>query len=174
MADQFIGEIRLFPYGWAPKGWTTCSGQLLAISQNQALFSLLGVQFGGNGVTNFALPDLRGRAARHTSGALQQGTAGGEENVTLLIGNLPQHNHLGRASTDSGDAAPFTGNCMATATVVANSSPTNFYATDSTNQQTLPAASVAMTGSTLPHENCQPSLVLTPCIALQGIYPSRN
>lgn len=174
MSEQFIGEIRLFPYGWPPKGWATCSGQLLGIAQNQALFSLLGVQFGGNGITNFALPDLRGRVARHPGNGLQQGTVGGAENVTLLIGNLPQHNHLARASTDNGDAAPFSGNCMATATVVASSAPTNFYATGSANQQPLAAASVAMTGNTLPHENCQPSLVLTPCIALQGVYPSRN
>ncbi|MDP1165849.1 phage tail protein, partial [Klebsiella pneumoniae] len=79
--ENFIGEIRLYPYGWPPKGWAMCAGQILAINQNQALFSLLGTQFGGNGSTTFALPDLRGRVARHTGGGLQQGLPGGVESV---------------------------------------------------------------------------------------------
>lgn len=172
--ENFIGEIRLYPYGWPPKGWATCAGQILAINQNQALFSLLGTQFGGNGSTTFALPDLRGRVARHTGGGLQQGLPGGVESVTLVANNLPQHTHFVMASTDSGDAPAFSNNSMATATLVATSAPTNFYAPGTAGQQPIAPASVSNTGGNQPHENCQPSLVLTPCIALTGIYPSRN
>lgn len=121
--ENFIGEIRLYPYGWPPKGWAMCAGQILAINQNQALFSLLGTQFGGNGSTTFALPDLRGRVARHTGGGLQQGLPGGVESVTLVANNLPQHTHFVMASTDSGDAPAFSNNSMATATLVATSAP---------------------------------------------------
>lgn len=172
--ENFIGEIRMYPYGWPPKGWAMCAGQILNIAQNQALFSLLGTQFGGDGITTFALPDLRGRVARHTGNGLSQGARGGVENVTLLTSNLPQHNHFVTASTDSADSPSFSNNCMATATLVASSEPTHFYAPGTAGLQPIASASVSNAGGNLPHENCQPSLVLTPCIALTGVYPSRN
>lgn len=173
MSDNFLGEIKLLPYEWAPKYWALCAGQLLAISSNQALFSLLGTTYGGDGVTTFALPDLRGRAPIHpnVSAGLPQGVRAGVENVTLVPNNLPAHNHLVSASSTVGDTQLFAGNNIAAAKNPAGD--VNLYEPVA-SLQTLDPATVSNTGGNQPHENCQPSLVLSYCIATQGIYPSRN
>lgn len=173
MADNFIGEIKLLPYEWAPKYWVLCAGQLLAINSNQALFSLLGTTYGGDGVTTFGLPDLRGRAPIHpnVSAGLPQGTKAGVENVTLLLTNLPTHNHLVQASSTAGDTQLFAGNNIAAAKNPAGD--VSLYE-PAASLQTLDPATVSNTGGNQPHENCQPSLVMNYCIATQGIYPSRN
>lgn len=171
MSDPFIGEIKLVAYGAIPHGWAPCDGRLLAINTNQALFSLLGTTYGGNGVTTFALPDLRGRVAMHPSASNPQGSVGGAENVTLTQNNLPSHNHFVGATSTVADSTAFTNNYVA-----ATSNPqgaVNLYAAPA-SLQPLAAASVSNTGGNQPHENCQPSLVLNYCIALNGIFPSRN
>ena len=173
MSDNFLGEIKLLPYDWAPKYWTPCAGQLLSINTNQALFSLLGTTYGGDGITTFALPDLRGRVPVHpdVSAGLPQGSKAGVENVTLVSNNLPAHNHLVQASSGAGDTQAFTGNNIAAAKNAAGA--VNLYAA-ATSLQALDPAVVSNTGGNQAHENCQPSLVLSYCIATQGIYPSRN
>lgn len=168
--EPFLGEIKLLPWNWAPKGWALCQGQLLPINQNTALFSLLGTQFGGNGVTNFALPDLRSRVPIHRSSAYTMGESGGTEAVTLLLSQLPGHSHALEATSNPGQlAAPF-GN------ILAEAAPTSDprYASDSSNLVTMNPASIQMTGGSQPHDNVQPYLVLSYCIATQGIFPSRN
>jgi microcystin-dependent protein len=173
MSDFFIGEIKLLPYNWAPKYWAPCDGRQLAISTNQALFSLLGTTYGGNGVTTFALPDLRGRVPVHPNvgAGLPQGAVGGVENVTLLLNNLPAHNHMVAANTTQGNNQTFANNYVAGAQIAG--ADVNLYGAPN-NLQTLNPASVSNTGGSQPHQNCQPSLVLSYCIAIQGIYPSRN
>lgn len=172
MAEPYLGEIRIFPWDWPPKGWAPCDGRLLAIQTNQALFSLLGVQYGGNGTTTFALPDLRGRVAMHVASGLPQGAVGGLETVALTVNNLPQHSHPVMASTGNGDTPQFSNSCMAKAAVGGDAS--SFYGPSSAGLQPLALGSVNSAGGNQAHENCQPSLVLAPCIALIGIYPSRN
>jgi len=173
MSDNFLGEIKLLPYDWPPKGWAPCDGRLLSIATNQALFSLLGTIYGGNGSTTFALPDLRGRAPLHTNagGGLPLGTVAGVENVTLLLSNLPGHTHGVSASTAQGDNLAFANNYISGAKGA--SGDVNVYG-NATSLQALNPATVSNTGGSQPHQNCQPSLVMNYCIATQGIYPSRN
>jgi microcystin-dependent protein len=165
--EPFLGEIRLVPYSFAPKGWALCAGQLLPINQNQALFSLLGTTYGGNGQTNFALPDLRGRvpvgagqAPGGSSYAL--GAAGGQETVKLTSGQLPAHAHPVRASS-GGSTTPNP----------ANSFPAAGGAYAASQNAKMAATMVGRTGSGQPHDNRQPYLSLNYIIALQGIYPSQ-
>ncbi len=169
MAEPFLSEIRLMSFEFAPKGWALCNGQMLPINQNQALFSLLGNTFGGNGRTNFALPDLRGRAPIHVGAGHTLGEAAGEAAHTLSIAELPTHIHVVSGTADNATAAT---------PVPAGSVG---YAQSSSTIYGAPGAPVAMapstagnTGGSQPHENRQPSLVLSFCIALQGIFPSRN
>jgi microcystin-dependent protein len=163
MGQPFMGELKLVSFNFAPQGWALCNGQFLPINQNQALFSLLGTTYGGNGQTTFALPDLRGRVPMHVGGGFTQGQAGGQEAHTVTVAEMPAHNHLVSASTVAGNAAdptilaPFSNGYGAFA------SPT-----------TLHPATVANVGGSQPHENRQPYLVLNWCIALVGIFPSRN
>ncbi|EIK44576.1 microcystin dependent protein [Cellvibrio sp. BR] len=171
MSDFFLGEIKLLPYNWAPKYWALCAGQLLPINSNQALFSLLGTTYGGDGVTTFALPDLRGRTALHPSPSVPQGAKAGAETVTLTPSNLPQHNHFVAASSAVGDTQLFAGNNIAAAKNAAGD--VNLYE-PATGLQALDPATVSSAGGNQPHENRQPSLVMNFCIAIQGIYPSRN
>ncbi|MBS0043446.1 phage tail protein [Shewanella sp. M16] len=173
MSDFFLGEIKLLPYNWAPKYWTLCAGQLLPINTNQALFSLLGTTYGGDGINTFALPDLRGRVPVHSnvSAGLPQGSKAGVENVTLVPNNLPVHNHLVMASSTAGDTTLLAGNNIATAKNAAGE--VNLYGS-AASLQALDPATVSSTGGNQAHENCQPSLVMNYCIATQGIYPSRN
>ena len=178
MSQQFIGEIRLFPYNFAPKTWAYCQGQLLGIAQNSALFSLLGTTYGGDGRNTFALPDLRGRAivgsgsaSQFGEGTFVQGQAAGQESVTLLQSNMPIHNHLWQGTSEAADKAPPTGNYLGAGR--AQGMPAALYAAQSAPVVLAPTT-CGVTGGTQPHDNMQPYLVLAYCIALQGIFPSRN
>jgi microcystin-dependent protein len=166
--EPFLGEIKLLPWGWAPKNWHICDGSLLPIQQYAALFSLLGTQYGGNGTSNFALPDLRGRAPLHFGSLYQQGEMDGTENVTLLLNQLPTHTHTLLGSTQPGQQNAPTG-------ALSQINPTTgfHYAPDSPVLALSPT-SVHPVGSGGPHDNMQPFLVLNYCIALYGVYPSRN
>ncbi len=170
MSQPFLGEIRLFPWNWAPRGWHLCDGSLLPISQYAALFSLLGVNYGGNGSTSFGLPDMRGRAPIHFSGQYPQGLMMGTESVTLNTTQLPQHTHaLQGINTNATAPEPSThyyGN-YANATAY-------HYTSDANPLTLLNPTTVSMTGSNLPHDNMQPFLALNYSIALSGAFPSRN
>ena len=153
-------------FGFAPKGWAMCNGQLLPINQNQALFALLGTTFGGNGQTTFALPDLRGRVPIHVSNAHTLGQAGGELSHTLTQNEMPQHTHLVSASSSDQGGSPSAGNGFHGAGNNVYHSPTAL--------TTMNPATVTNVGGSQAHMNQQPFLTLTFCIALQGIFPSRN
>ena len=165
MAEPFLSEIRLMSFGFAPKGWAMCNGQLLPINQNQALFSLLGTTFGGDGRVNFALPDLRDRAPIHVGSGHTLGERGGEQAHTLSIAEMPQHLHMAQASKTVGDTP------NANNTVLANA--LNNYTAPASLTSLSPQA-VSNVGGSQAHLNMQPFLVLTFCIALQGIFPSQN
>lgn len=175
MADFFLGEIRIVAFPYAPKGWAQCNGQTLPISQNQALFALLGTQYGGNGTTTFALPDFRGRAPMHRSSEYPIGARGGEATHTLAMTEMPAHTHTVAASTTAtgGSANPTNnvlggGNDVYWAPPVVTPPPPP-PALTALHPSTIPAA-----GSSQPHENMQPYLALNFCIALTGIFPSRS
>jgi microcystin-dependent protein len=181
MAEPFMGELRIMSFNFAPKYWAQCNGQLLAINQNQALFSLLGTVYGGNGVTTFALPDLRTRVAAHVGQSLVQGEMLGEYSHTLLSTEMPQHIHFLSADANtagaSNSASPAAGNSFGQTSGKPGSGnpfPFNMYSTTLTNLATETPAALAIAGGSQPHENRQPFLALTICIALQGIFPSRN
>ncbi|MGO1073262.1 phage tail protein [Lysobacter sp. CA199] len=176
MTEVFVGQIITVGFSFAPKGFALCNGQILSIAQNQALFSLLGTTYGGNGTTTFALPNLQSRTPVEFGASsdpgwsptpYQLGETGGVENVTLLTPQLPVHNH---------------NLCGVTAATTGRNPTNNFYGTTSTaiyaatgqTQVPLAPATIGSTGGTLPHPNLQPYLVINFCIALQGIYPSRN
>lgn len=163
MAEPFISEIRIMSFGFPPKGWAFCNGQLLPIAQNQALFSLLGTTFGGDGRVNFALPDYRGRVPTHVGGSHTLGERGGEQAHTLVIGELPFHSHVEQATTANADAPVPTGNLLAT---VANTY------TAPGNPTAMDPGTLAPVGGNQAHINMQPYLTLNFCIALQGIFPS--
>ncbi len=173
MADPFIAEIRMFPFNFAPRGWAWCNGQLLPISQNTALFSLLGTTYGGDGRSTFGLPDLQGRAPMQQgqgSGLSLHdlGEVGGTETVTLLISEMPVRTHQLQASPDPGDNSVPGPNVS-----LAGSIGGNLYVGG--NPPLAPAAltALALTGGDQPHNNMQPYLTLYFCIALQGIFPQR-
>jgi microcystin-dependent protein len=165
MAEPFLSEIRLMSFNFAPRGWALCNGQLLPINQNQALFSLLGTTFGGDGRVNFALPDLRGRIPIHVGSGHTLGERGGEQAHTLSIAELPQHTHvlLGNAA-NAGSNDPVS-------KLPAQSD--NIYHAP-TSLTALGPSSVANVGGSQAHLNIQPFLTLSFCIALQGIFPSPN
>lgn len=165
MAEPFLSEIRIMSFEFAPKGWALCNGQLLPINQNQALFSLLGTTFGGDGRVNFALPDLRARVPIHVGSGHTLGERGGEQAHTLSIAELPTHTHLEQASSNVGDAVNPSNAVLASAS--------NVYRT-ADNLTALGAASVTNVGGSQAHLNAQPFLTLSFCIALQGIFPSPN
>ncbi|PTS81560.1 phage tail protein [Sphingomonas sp. HMWF008] len=178
MSQPFIGEIRAFGFGFAPKRWALCNGQLLSIQQNQALFSLLGTFYGGNGVTNFALPDLRGRAGlTFGQGAGLStyviGEPTGTENVTLLSTQIPQHNHIWAASGSLGNQPSPAAGFLAGGQIPNGTLVPNFAAAGGATVP-LAANTLTATGNSQGHNNMQPYLVLNYCIALQGIFPSRN
>ena len=166
MSEPFLGELRVFSFGAAPRGWAQCNGQLLPINQNQALFSLLGTTYGGNGQTNFALPDLRGKVPMHFGAGFTQGQTGGEVAHTVSVNEMPTHVHLVGASSNATG-----GNAVPTGRVLGGAN--NAYKTP-TNLVTLNPGTVTSTGGSQPHANESPYLVLNVCIALQGIFPSRN
>lgn len=166
MSEPFIGQISVFGFGFAPRGWAQCNGQLLPISQNQALFALLGTTYGGNGTTTFALPDLRGRVAMHVSPHHSQGQVGGEEAHTLTIAETPSHTHSAPCNNSPATALDPTGAVWA-----ADPSGHAPYAV-AANSQCSPQAIGTSGGQ--PHDNMAPTLTLNFCIALTGIFPSRN
>jgi microcystin-dependent protein len=168
MAEPFLSEIRLMSFGFAPKGWALCNGQLLPINQNQALFSLLGTTFGGDGRVNFALPDLRGRVPIHVGSGHTLGERGGEQAHTISIAELPQHVHTAQATSAAGDTPIAPGNLLA-------DSPSQLYAAGTSPGQTaLSPTSVTSVGGSQAHLNMQPFLALNFGIALIGIFPSPN
>jgi microcystin-dependent protein len=169
MFEPFLGQINITAFAFAPKGWALCNGQLLPISQFQALFSLLGTLYGGNGTTTFALPDLRGRTPMHRGNSLPLGAATGAEAVALNAGQLPPHSHALAATTDLANASVPDGALTAAR---ARGGPL-LYASGGPPVAMKPA-SVAMAGGNLPHPNMQPYTVLNFVIALTGIYPSRD
>jgi microcystin-dependent protein len=183
MSDQFVAEIRLFPFNFAPFGWAMCAGQLLPISQNTALFSLLGTMYGGNGTSTFALPDLQGSAPMfwgQSAGGSQYfpGEAGGYQSVTLLSTEMPMHLHRFTVSTDNTNLlTDATNNQFAQGQTgdKQNSFIANIYSPNAGSANTmLPINSLNIYGSSFPHNNMMPYLSLNPCIALQGIYPPRG
>ena len=166
MAEPFLAEIRIFSFNFPPKGWAFCNGQFLPINQNQALFSLLGTTYGGNGQTTFALPNLKGRTPLHVGNGHTQGEAAGTTAVTISQQQMPQHIHFLNASNDAANAVLPAGNVFAV-------SPQQVYA-PAGNLTPMVASSVTNVGGSQPHTNMMPYLVLNFCIALQGIFPSRN
>jgi microcystin-dependent protein len=167
MAEPFMSEIRIFSFNHAPKSWAMCNGQLLPINQNQPLFALLGTTFGGNGQTNFALPDLRGRTPIHVGSGHTLGEKAGEQSHTLSTSELPEHVHMINASENTAATNIPDGN------VLANSNPNNIYGVPA-NLQALKPESITNVGGSQAHTNMMPYLTLTFCIALQGIFPSPN
>jgi len=173
--DPFVAEIRIFPFNFAPRGWAWCDGQLLPLSQNTALFSLLGTTYGGNGKSNFALPDLQGRTPMHPGqgpglSLHDLGETGGAETVALLESEIPAHAHTVRANSDFGDLQ-----VPSTARSLARSQNANAYQS-TTNQALTPFSDQALApaGGDQPHNNMQPYLTFYFCIAMQGVFPPRT
>jgi len=163
MAEPFLSEIRVFSFGFAPKGWALCNGQLLPINQNQALFSLLGTTYGGDGRVTFALPNLQGSAPMHVGSGHTLGERGGQTSHTVVLGEMPAHTHM---VTGSGANGGVSGPGVPAAV-------NNTYGPPSALGPLLPA-SISSVGGSQAHNNMMPYLVLNFCIALQGIFPSRN
>jgi microcystin-dependent protein len=165
MAEPFLSEIRIMSFNFAPKGWAMCNGQLLPINQNQALFSLLGTTFGGDGRVNFALPDLRARVPIHVGSGHTLGEKGGEQAHTLSIAEIPTHTHVASATSTLADTNASTNNLLA--------GVNNGYTGPAALTPLIPST-IANVGGSQAHLNMQPFLILTFCIALQGIFPSPN
>lgn len=174
MADPFVAEIRIFPFNFAPKGWAFCDGQILPLSQNTALFSLLGTTYGGDGKSNFALPDMQGNAAMHPGqgpglSLHDLGETGGSETVSLLQTEIPSHSHGFMASSQPGeDPAPSPSEALA------RSVGANLYQTNTQNLVQLAPQALSPAGGDQPHNNMMPFLTLNFCIALQGVFPPRS
>jgi microcystin-dependent protein len=165
MSEPFLSEIKIMAFNFAPKGWALCNGQLMAINQNQALFSLLGTTYGGDGRVNFALPDLRGRIPIHPGAGFILGEQGGETVHTLLASEMPQHTHIVEASSAAANTSNPAGNFWA-------DGGKSIY-NSSVNTNMAPGA-ISTVGGNQAHDNMSPYLVLNFCIALQGIFPSPN
>jgi microcystin-dependent protein len=168
MAEPFLAEIRIMSFGFPPKGWATCDGQLLPINQNQALFSLLGTTYGGDGRVNFGLPNLQGNVPIHMGSGFTLGEKGGEQAHTVSISELPTHVHAAVASSSAG-----TQPVPPTAFLAVDTTATPYLPPDN-NTTPLSAASIATVGGSQAHLNMQPFLVLNFSIALQGIFPSQT
>ena len=169
MGQPFLGEIKVISWNYAPKGWAFCNGQSMAVNQNQALFSLLGTTYGGNGQTTFNLPNFQGRAPIHVggSGGFVQGQAGGEAAHTLVQGEMPQHTHTAQVQPANAGTGTPNNNFLAGVTSFV-------YRNSLTNLTTLVPGTISNAGGGQPHPNQQPYLVLNFIIALTGIFPSRN
>lgn len=183
MADPFIGEIGIFAFNFAPKGWSLCNGQVMDIRQNAALYSLLGVQFGGDGVNNFKLPDMRGRTPVHPNPndgrVYNQGIFGGLEQVVLNVNQMPAHIHQVSAQSSDSNADSPSGAFLSGVKSVSGSTsyskdPTPIYTSSPNNLVALDTRTIGKTGGGQAHFNMQPSLVLNFCISLVGTYPSRD
>ncbi len=173
MADPFVAEIRIFPFNFAPKGWAWCDGQLLPLSQNTALFSLLGTTYGGNGKSNFALPDLQGRAPMHPGqgpglSLHDLGETGGSETVTLLESEIPSHSHSLRANNTLAEVA------LPAGATIGRQTFNMFQTTTNANLTSMSPNSLAPAGGDQPHNNLQPYLTFYFNIALQGVFPPRG
>ena len=171
MADPFVAEIRIFPFNFAPTGWAFCDGQLLPLSQNTALFSLLGTTYGGNGKSNFALPDMQGNAPLHPGqgpglSLYDLGQTGGSETVTLLISEIPAHAHALRAQSALGDTPVPANNSLARFN--------NAYQSNTSGLTPMAPEALPPAGGNLPHNNLMPYLTLNFCIAMQGVFPPRG
>lgn len=166
MSEPFLAEVRMMGFNFAPRGWAFCDGQILPISQNQSLYSLLGTTYGGDGRTSFALPDLRGRVPIHTGDGFTLGQKGGEEAQTLSTAELPSHSHAHEAAQVDGTTINPTGTMLASAQVAAYADPQSLV--------DLRAGTVANAGGGQAHQNMQPYLAVEFAIALQGLFPSRN
>src|SRR6476660_9348538 len=165
MSEPYLGEVKIISWNFPPKGWTFCNGQLLPINQNQALFSILGTTYGGDGRTTFALPNLQGRMPVHVGNGIILGEQGGETAHTLNISELPAHNHVPVGNPTAPTQPGPGGNLWA-------SNPNNLYI--NTAGSSMSPACILPTGGNQPHENMSPYLVLNFIIALQGIFPSQN
>ena len=165
MSEPFLSEIRIMSFNFPPRGWAFCNGQFLPINQNQQLFALLGTTYGGNGQTTFALPNLQGRSPIHTGGGFGLGTQGGESAHTVTQQEMPQHIHSWQASSSNADQGSAAGAVLARGN--------NLYGAAS-NLTTIHPATIGNVGGSQAHNNMQPYLVLSFCIALQGIFPSAN
>ena len=171
MSEPFLAEIRMVGFNFPPRGWAFCDGQILPINQNQSLYSLLGTIYGGDGRTTFALPDLRGRTPIHLSATHGQGQKAGEEAHMLAENEMPAHTHMLQASGASATQAGPTGNLLAKSTLASGM----VYSTTTDAQDvSLGASAITNTGSGQGHNNMQPYLAVNFCIAIQGLYPSRN
>ena len=170
MSSPFLGQLALFSFDFPPRGWAICQGQLLPIAQNQALFSLLGTVYGGDGRTTFGLPNLQGRTPLSIGQSIVLGEKGGTETITLTTTQVPGHNHTIVATTTSPNSPTPAGHLLAqtgTGITVYKQNPTNL-------NTPLDPQTIAPYGGSQPHENRSPYLVMNWCIALQGIFPSRN
>lgn len=175
MANPFVAEVRIFACNFAPTGWAFCDGQILPLSQNTALFSLLGTTYGGNGLSTFALPNLQGCAPMQPGqgpglSLRDLGETGGVESVTLLSSEIPAHTHTAQCATDPGDVNT-PGNAE---NALARSSGASIYNASNANLVAMAPGALAPAGGSLPHNNMQPYLTLNFCIALQGVYPARS
>jgi len=173
MSNPFLAEIRIFPFNFAPRGWAFCNGQLMAISQNTALFSLLGTTYGGDGRSNFALPNLQGSAPMHPGQGPGLslhflGEVGGSDTVTLLQSEIPAHNHSLQASQADGTAT------SPALQEVAQGVGIGMYANAGQSPTQLNLSTILPVGASQPHNNLQPYLTLNFCIALQGVFPARS
>ena len=168
MSEPFLSEIKIVSFNFPPKGWALCNGQFLPINQNQALFALLGTTYGGNGQTNFALPNLRGRAPVHEGNGHTLGEAAGSTSVTVNIQQMPQHIHFAQASTQ-----PASTDTPDSTVLLGGSAPNDLY-TGFAAATTLIAGTVTNVGGSQPHTNMMPFTVVGICIALIGIFPSQN
>jgi microcystin-dependent protein len=166
MAEPFLGEMRIFSFNFPPKGWALCNGQLLPINQNQALFALLGTTYGGDGRVTFALPNLQGRVPVHFGNGFVLGQTGGEQGHTLSLAELPMHTHAVRAANSAADTN--------TATVSAYLGRQAGSYRAATNLVAIAPSAISNVGGGQAHQNMQPYLTLSVCIALQGIFPSQN
>ncbi|HEX8169725.1 MAG TPA: tail fiber protein [Thermoanaerobaculia bacterium] len=169
--DPFVAEVRMFPYYFAPKAWAFCDGQLLPISQNTALFSLLGTVYGGDGKSTFALPNLRDSVPIHPAYDLSYplGAMGGSETVTLLQSEIPVHTHTLRASVEDGTQGSLTNGI----TLASSVGGTLYQSNTSANLATMHPQALSVAGASFPHNNLQPYLTMNYCISLQGVFPQR-
>ncbi len=165
MAEPFLGEVKIISWNFPPKGWTFCNGQLLPINQNQALFSILGTTYGGDGRVTFGLPNLQGRSPVHVGDGITLGELGGETAHTINISEMPAHNHVPVGSSTTPPTSPSATNNLWCPSL-------NLY--NSTANTAMNPACILPTGGSQPHENMSPYLVLNFIIALQGIFPSQN
>ncbi len=169
MSEPFLAEIRIFGFNFAPKGWAFCDGQILPINQNQSLYSLLGTTYGGDGRTSFALPDLRSRTSIHRSDGHTLGQKAGSETVTLAAAEIAAHSHTAKASSSDQDSDDATAHVLAAPTV------TEIYRDpEMVTTVAMRSGSITNAGGGQAHDNMQPYITLSFCIALQGLFPSRN